>query len=188
MNRINKAAVHPDHRVQHRFPREARFCALCGGPMEHRPVLPDGNERPVCTQCGFVFFASPKLTVGCLVIDGGRVLLLRRGNEPALGKWTFPGGFVEFGERAIDAAVRETREEVGLRAIVDRLLGVYTDPSNHNAQLVTYLAHPEGGVPTLSSEAVAVRYFALPEIPWDSIAFPSTADALTDWARLVKVS
>ena len=156
--------------------------------MERRRVLPDGNERPVCTQCGFVFFASPNLAVGCLVIDGGRVLLLKRGNEPAMGRWTFPGGFVEFGERAIEAAVRETSEEVGLHAIVDGLLGVYTDTSNHNAQLIAYLAHQQSGTPTLSSEAVAVRYFAPPEIPWDAIAFPSTADALTDWSRLVKRS
>jgi len=153
--------------------------------MERRPVLPEGNEHPVCTRCGFVFFASPKLAVGCLVIEGGRVLLLKRGNEPAMGRWTFPGGFVEFGERAIDAAVRETSEEVGLRVGVDRLLGVYTDTSNHNAQLIAYLAHPQSDEPAPSSEAVAVRYFAPPEIPWDAIAFPSTADALTDWTSLV---
>ena len=113
---------------------------------------------------------------------------LRRGNQPAMGRWTFPGGFVEFGERAIDAAVRETSEEVGLRAIVHGLLGVYTDTSNHNAQLIAYLARPQSGAATLSSEAVEVSYFAPPEIPWNAIAFPSTADALTDWARLVKRS
>jgi len=156
--------------------------------MERRPVLPEGNEHPVCTRCGFVFFASPKLAVGSLVIDGGRVLLLKRGNEPAMGRWTFPGGFVEFGERAIDAAVRETSEEVGLAAVVDSLLGVYTDTSNHNAQLIAYLAHPHLGAPTRSSEAVAVRYFDPSEIPWDALAFPSTAEALTDWTRLVKRS
>jgi ADP-ribose pyrophosphatase YjhB (NUDIX family) len=188
LNKINQEAVHPNHSVQHRFPREVRFCALCGGSMEHRPVLPEGNEHPVCTRCGFVFFASPKLAVGCLVIDGGRVLLLKRGNEPAMGRWTFPGGFVEFGERAIDAAVRETSEEVGLRVGVDRLLGVYTDTSNHNAQLIAYLAHPQGSAPAPSSEAVAVRYFVPSEIPWNAIAFPSTADALTDWTSLVKRS
>ena len=188
MSRINRQAVHPNHSVQHRFPREVRFCPLCGGPMERRPVLPEGNEHPVCTRCGFVFFASPKLAVGSLVIDGGRVLLLKRGNEPAMGRWTFPGGFVEFGERAIDAAVRETSEEVGLAAVVDSLLGVYTDTSNHNAQLIAYLAHPHLGAPTRSSEAVAVRYFDPSEIPWDALAFPSTAEALTDWTRLVKRS
>lgn len=154
--------------------------------MEPRPVLPDGDDRPVCEQCGFVFFPSPKLVVGCLVIDDGRVLLLKRGNEPALGKWTFPGGFVEFAERATDAARRETEEEVGLRAKIDRLLGVYTDTSNHNAQLVAFLAHPESGTPNPSSEALEVRYYAPDEIPWDTLAFPSTTAALIDWVDLLK--
>jgi ADP-ribose pyrophosphatase YjhB (NUDIX family) len=180
---MKKPAVHANHSVQHRFPRDVRFCALCGGAMERRPVLPDGDERPVCEQCWFVFFPSPKLVVGCLVIDDGRVLLLKRGNEPAMGKWTFPGGFVEFAERAIDAAVRETMEEVGLRAKIDRLLGVYTDPTNHNAQMITYLAHPDGGEPAPSSEALEVRYFAPDEIPWDALAFRSTTVALTDWLK-----
>ncbi len=183
---MKKDPVHANHHVQHRFPKEVRFCALCGGEMEHRPVLPDRNEYPVCGRCGFVFFPSPKLVVGCLVVESGRVLLLRRGFEPAMGKWTFPGGFVEFAERAIDAAVRETAEEVGLRARVERVLGVYTDPSNHNAQLVAYLARPEAGSPTQSAEALEVRYFAPEEIPWDEIAFRSTRDALTDWLELVR--
>ena len=149
-------------------------------------MLPDGNEHPVCEGCGFVFFRSPKLVVGCLVIDRGRVLLIKRGNEPALGKWTFPGGFVDFAERAIDAAVRETIEEVGLQVSIDRLLGVYTDPSNHNAQLIAYLARPEIGEPSCSSEALEVRYCEPDEIPWDEIAFRSTHEALTDWLMSVK--
>jgi len=185
---MKKTAVHANHRVQHRFPLEVRFCALCSGTMEPCPVLPDGDERPVCEQCGFVFFPSPKLIVGCLVIDDGRVLLLKRGNEPAMGKWTFPGGFVEFAEPAIDAALRETMEEVGMRAKIDRLLGVYTDTANHNAQMITYLARPESGVPTTSSEALEVRYYAPEEIPWDDLAFTSTMAALTDWLALIKHS
>ncbi len=154
--------------------------------MERRPVLPDGNEYPVCSQCGFVFFPSPKLVVGCLVIDSGRVLLLKRGNQPSMGKWTFPGGFVEFAERTVDAALRETIEEVGLQARIDRLLGIYTDPSNHNAQMVAYLARPESGEPAPSPEAAEVRFFAPEEIPWEEIAFRSTVEALTDWLELVK--
>jgi ADP-ribose pyrophosphatase YjhB (NUDIX family) len=183
-----KPAVHPDHRVQHRFPRDVRFCALCGGAMESRPVLPEGKEHLRCEQCGFVFFPSPKLVAGCLVIESCRVLLLKRGNQPAMGKWTFPGGFVDFAEPAIDAALRETMEEVGMQVTVERLLGVYTDTSNHNTQIIVYLARRGTGAPACSDEAVEVRFFGVDEIPWAEIAFPSTRDALTDWARLVKAS
>ncbi|HKN01107.1 MAG TPA: NUDIX hydrolase [Candidatus Binataceae bacterium] len=185
---MKKDAVHANHHVQHRFPRDVRFCALCGGAMERRPVLPDGDERPVCERCGFVFFPSPKLVVGCLVIESGRVLLLKRGNEPSMGKWTFPGGFVDFAERAIDAAVRETAEEVGLQVQIDRLLGVYTDPANHNAQMVAYLARAHSGDPAPSAEALEVHYFTPQEIPWDEIAFRSSDEALHDWIATLKAT
>src|SRR5215475_5863882 len=185
---MKKPAVHADHRVQHRFPRDVRFCALCGGNMESRLVLPDEKELPVCESCGFVFFPSPKLVAGCLVIASDRVLLIKRGNEPEIGKWTYPGGFVDFAERAIDAAVRETYEEVGIRVTIDRLLGVYTDPSNHNAQSIVYLAEARDGRPTPSTEAVEVEFFAPKEIPWEQLAFRSTFDALTEWTNSVKSS
>jgi len=47
-------------------------------------------------------------------VDRGRLVLVRRSAEPALGKWSFPGGAVELGETVRDAAIRETKEECGL--------------------------------------------------------------------------
>ncbi|MGH7780108.1 MAG: NUDIX domain-containing protein [Candidatus Binataceae bacterium] len=181
-------AIHANHHVQHRYPAEVKFCALCGARMELRTILPDRKRMPACPSCGFVFFPSPKLVAGCLVVDAGRVLLLKRGIEPALGTWTFPGGFVDFAERAADAAARETLEEVGLRVQLGPLFGVYTDPINSKAQVIVYLATPTEGEPTLSEEATEIRYFTPDAIVWDSLAFQSTADALTDWVRSVKSS
>src|SRR5260221_6688144 len=120
-------AKHPDHRVQRNFPAKVSFCPLCSASMASRAVLPENSLRKVCTQCGFVLFPGPKLVTGCLVIDAGRVLLLRRGNWPALGRWTFPGGYVDFGENASDAAIRETHEAAGIRVALDGLLSVFTD-------------------------------------------------------------
>ena len=179
-------AIHANHHVQHRFPAEVKFCALCGAEMTTRTILPDRKRMPTCPRCGFVFFPSPKLVAGCLVVDAGRVLLLKRGFEPALGMWTFPGGFVEFAESAADAAARETLEEVGLRVEPGPLLGVYTDPTNAKAQVIVYLASCAGGEPIVSEEATEIRYFEPDAIVWDSLAFQSTRDALTDWLRSVK--
>jgi NADH pyrophosphatase NudC (nudix superfamily) len=78
-------AVETNHHVQHRYPGNVRFCALCCGAMRMRVVLPDRKRLMVCERCGFVHFSGPKLVAGCLVIDAGRVLLLRRGNEPRIG-------------------------------------------------------------------------------------------------------
>jgi ADP-ribose pyrophosphatase YjhB (NUDIX family) len=176
--------VHADHRIQREFPQNVRFCALCGGAMRMRTVKPDYKRFKVCERCGFVHFPSPKLVAGCLVIERGRVLLLRRGIEPEIGKWTFPGGYVDLGESPAAAALRETREEVGMQAELGRVLGVYADAANPIAAVVVYLATPGSEEASVTDEATEVRYFAPPEIPWDEIAFPTTRDALRDWVAL----
>src|SRR5690242_13308974 len=121
------------------------------------------------------------LVAGCLVIDTGRVLLLRRGIEPQIGKWTFPGGYVDLGESPAAAALRETSEEVGMRVELGRVLGVYMDPDHPSAAVIVYMARPGVEEAGVTDEATEVRYFAPAEIPWDEIAFVTTRDALRDW-------
>ena len=177
--------VHADHHIQHQFPQNVRFCALCGSEMRLRTVLPDQKRFKVCVSCGFVHFPGPKLVAGCLVVDSGRVLLLRRGIEPQIGKWTFPGGYVDLGESPAGAALRETREEVGIRVELRRVLGVYADPAHPIAAVVVYLAKPGIEEASVTDEATEVRYFAPPDIPWDEIAFRTTHDALRDWLAVI---
>ncbi|WP_141281058.1 NUDIX hydrolase [Pseudonocardia hydrocarbonoxydans] len=62
--------------------------------------------------------------VGGLVYDvHGRLLLVRRANEPGRGRWSVPGGRVEAGEDDAAAVVREMREETGLHVTPGRLIG-----------------------------------------------------------------
>jgi ADP-ribose pyrophosphatase YjhB (NUDIX family) len=184
----NECPVHADHRIQHEFPQNVRFCALCGCEMRMRTVLPDHKRFKVCPGCGFVYFPGPKLVAGCLVIDAGRVLLLRRGNEPQIGKWTFPGGYVDLGESPAAAALREAHEEVGMRVELGRVFGVYTDPVHPIAVVVVYTAKAGTEQARVTHEATEVRYFAPPDIPWREIAFPTTRDALRDWLTEVGIS
>jgi len=177
--------VHPNHRVQRDYPAKVKFCPLCGAAMTPRMLIPENVRRKVCTRCGFVLFPGPKLVAGCFVVDTGRVLLLRRGIEPAVGKWTFPGGYVDFGENSADAAVRETREEVGMRVGLGPLLGVFNDSV---LTVVVYLATPGLDAPSLSAEASEVRYFAPEDVPWRDLAFPTTTDALTAWVALTRTA
>ena len=76
------------------------------------------------------FPATPALTVDCVVFDlNGRVLLIRRGNEPFKGQYALPGGFVDVGEAVEDGCRRELREETGLSVGDLYLLGLYSDPA-----------------------------------------------------------
>ena len=165
----------------HRFlaPHTIRFCPLCGAPLAPEPVPPDHREQQVCTRCRFIFFLNPKVVAATIPERDGAVLLTRRTINPGRGLWTFPGGFVDFGESATDAAVRETFEETGLRVDLTGLLNVYTYPGA--PVIIVYRAHVLGGTLTPCAENDALEWVAAPAIPWDRLAFPSTREALREW-------
>jgi ADP-ribose pyrophosphatase YjhB (NUDIX family) len=150
-------------------------------------VAPDGHEQPVCSACGFVFYLASKLVAGTLPVHAGRVLLTRRAIEPARGLWTFPGGYVDWGEDVRDGARRETFEEVGLSVRLERLLGLYSYAGAPVVVVVYTATLPEGAEPVpCAREVLEAAYFAPGAIPWDALAFPSTRDALRDWVATVR--
>jgi 8-oxo-dGTP diphosphatase len=159
-------------------PDTIRYCPLCGAPLGRERLPPDHREQAVCTRCRFVFYLNPKLVAGTVPMRDGRVLLTRRAIDPAKGKWTFPGGFVDFGERTMDAAVRETLEETGIEVSITGLLGVYSYPDS--PVIVVYRAAVTGGTLTTCAENDAVEWISPANIPWPDLAFPSTRDALSE--------
>jgi ADP-ribose pyrophosphatase YjhB (NUDIX family) len=176
--------VEANHQLQHEYPRNVRFCPMCGGALEVRIVAPDHKENKVCTQCGFVYFLGPKLVAGCIIAENDRTLLLRRGLEPSLGKWTYPGGFVDLGETPVRCAIRETLEEVGMTVRDPELLGIYADRKDPSPIIVvTYLARPGPETPTTTPEATELRYFGVDEIPWNDLAFDTTIQAMEAWVK-----
>src|SRR5438445_5052257 len=72
--------------------------------------------------------AHPSGAVDGIVLHGGKLVAVRRKNEPYRGMPALPGGFVELGETTVEAVVREVREETGLETRVKRLVGVFSDP------------------------------------------------------------
>ena len=88
------------------------YCPRCGTLMERRVI--DNREREVCPACGFIFYRNPVPAVGVVVALEGKLALVRRRYEPRAGCWALPAGFMELGESAEDAAIRECHEETGL--------------------------------------------------------------------------
>lgn len=161
-------------------PSTIRFCPLCGSDLVRVPVPPDQKEEAVCSTCGFVFYLNPKVVAGTIPAEDGRILLVRRNINPSKGKWTFPGGFVDWGETVVGAALRETLEETGLRVDVDGLVGVYSYP-DAPVVIVVYRARVAGGALQLNHEIQEFAWLSPGEIPWDDLAFPSTRHALRDF-------
>jgi 8-oxo-dGTP diphosphatase len=68
---------------------------------------------------------KPIVGVGGVVIEDGRALLIRRGSEPLLGRWSIPGGTLELGETLIEGTERELMEETGLAVRVLDLIEIF---------------------------------------------------------------
>jgi 8-oxo-dGTP diphosphatase len=164
-------------------PIEYRFCPRCGGDLEKRIVKPTEPKRLVCLNCSFIFYQDPKVVAGTIFTLGGRIVLLKRGVEPAIGKWVFPGGYVDRGESVHEAAIRETKEESQMDVKLGPLLNVYSYPRSPNI-IVVYVAEAVGGELAAGDESVEAKVFAQEEIPWNDLAFDSTKDALKDYIKL----
>lgn len=152
----------------------------CGQRLTSAVPEGDTRRRLVCLDCGFVHYINPRPVAGVIPVREDRsVLLVRRAIEPRLGSWVFPGGFMDVGESAEEAAARETLEEARLEVMDLRLVGVYTrvEPG---VVVIVYegRAIGEGSV---GDETTEVRWFAPHEIPWEELAFDSTTAALQDW-------
>jgi len=164
-------------------PVEYRFCPRCGGGLEKRRIKASEPERLVCRRCSFILYLDPKVVAGTIAAIENRVVLLRRGVEPAMGRWVFPGGYVDRGESVQEAALRETKEEANLDVRLSALLGVYSYSHSPNV-IVVYSAEIIGGELAAGDESVEARTFAASQIPWEELAFPTTGDALRDYVRL----
>jgi ADP-ribose pyrophosphatase YjhB (NUDIX family) len=158
------------------------FCPKCGGKLSLTRIKAIEPERLVCEECSFIFYLNPKVAACTICTIDQEIPLLKRGIEPSYGKWVFPGGFVDLGERVEDAAIRETKEEVNLDVELRELVGVYSY-SNSPVVIIVYAADIIGGEFSACDECLEVRTFAPNEIPWNELAFPSTYEALRDYVR-----
>ena len=140
---------HHDHRGPH-----FRFCPKCGGTLSRQLLKPNEPKRLVCGSCAFIFYDDPKVAACTIPVIQGKILLLQRGIEPGYGKWVFPGGFLDRGERVEDAAIRETREETGLTVEVGHLLGAYSYPG-YPVVVLVYPATVLAGAPQALDETLA---------------------------------
>ena len=140
----------------------------------------------MCADCGHVAYENPKVVVGSVVVDAGRVLMCRRAIEPRKGYWTLPAGYLELGETLEEGAAREALEEAEASIAIDGILGVFSIARIGQVQVIfrARFADPSRPIFSPGPESLEVRLFGDEEIPWNDIAFPSVHWALNAWRNL----
>lgn len=155
------------------------FCPLCGSELVGRHI--EHKTRMVCPSCEFVHYRNPVPASGIILVEEGKVLLVKRKFDPREGMWTLPAGFVEADEDAAACAVREMKEETNLDVEIVRLFNVYSafDDPRTAVVLVLYLGRKTGGELECGDDASDARFFRLNDLPAE-IAFLAHRWALSD--------
>lgn len=151
---------------------DIHFCPTCATPIVIRDKF--GQPRPVCPACGWVYFDDPKVAAATLIVENGKILLVRRVNEPHRGLWTLPAGFINGGEDPAQAAIRECFEETGLEVRITALLDIFARREHARGAdfVIFYQAEVTGGTLQPADDADAAEWFAFESLP--PLAFDAT--------------
>jgi 8-oxo-dGTP diphosphatase len=138
-----------------------------------------------------IYPERPIVAVGAVILDGERVLLVQRGQEPLKGEWSLPGGAVEIGETLEAAVVREVREETSLDVVVGPVVEVLDSirrdaagRAEYHYIIIDYQCLVRTGtsaVATRGTDAADVRWVPIEEL--DRYRVTSTAIAVIRKAR-----
>jgi len=114
----------------------------------------------------------PIIGVGAVIVDSGRVLLVRRDSEPLKGEWSIPGGMLELGEKLRDGIRREVLEETGLvvepGGVLDVFDSIFTDTegrTEYHYVLIDYLCRPLSGEAKAGTDVSEVRWVSENDLP-----------------------
>jgi 8-oxo-dGTP diphosphatase len=155
------------------------YCQQCGGITVEAER--DGKLRPVCTACGAITYFDPKVAAAVVIERDGKLLFGRRGpGTRSPGLWSFPAGFVERGEQVETAAIRETREEVGLTVELGPLLGLFS-ATGETVVLAVFAATAAHGDAVAADDLTEIGWFSPDALP--VLAFPHDERIIALWKR-----
>lgn len=159
-----------------------RYCPACGVPLSQNT-----HEHPHlhCASCNWRQYQNPAPGVVIVIPEGDSVLLGKRTSRSfAPGKWCLPGGFIEFDEDFLMAAIREVREETGLRVTIRSILSVVSNflaPELHTL-VVVLLAEVVGGKLAAGDDLEELQWAPLTG-PFPDLAFEADRHIIERYAR-----
>ncbi|MBE9592457.1 MAG: NUDIX hydrolase [Proteobacteria bacterium] len=159
------------NREKNRIITKFSYCPRCGARCISTSSVIHSKVR--CPRCGFILYQNPYPGIVVLIVDNDMILLGERDNKVFMGgKWSLPGGFIEFDEDFLSAAHREIMEETGLSIKIISIISVVSNffsPDLHTLVIVL-LANKMNGTLRPGDDMVKLEWFPISG-PFPSMAF-----------------
>jgi len=146
--------------------KEYIFCPICGTTLQIGMI--EEKERKYCPKCDFINYKNPLPVALAIAIKDKDFLLIKRGLPPRKGMWASPSGFIEIGETAEEACLRELKEETGVSGEIVKLVGVVRREDREvygDMLIVAYLVEVGNEELKPGSDVEDVRFFSVDELP-----------------------
>jgi len=146
--------------------KEYIFCPICGTALQIGTI--EGKEGKFCPKCDFVDYKNPLPVALAIAVKDKDFLLIKRGLPPRKGMWASPSGFIEIGETAEEACLRELKEETGVSGEIVKLVGVVRREDKEiygDMLIVEYLIRVVNEELTPGNEVEDVKFFSVGELP-----------------------
>ena len=147
--------------------QEAKFCIKCGNLLQEKKE--EEKIRKKCPNCGWIYYENPVPASASVVLnDKNEILLIRRGVEPALGKWALPSGYIEIDQTPQECAVDELEEETGLKGTIIKSLGYFMQDSPICKKVISFgfFLKQTAGKLQAGDDALEAKFFPISEIPY----------------------
>jgi 8-oxo-dGTP diphosphatase len=159
------------------------YCPRCGTRCISTPSF--RHRQLQCEKCGFSLYQNPSPGVVVLIIDNDMILLGERDNKVFMGgKWSLPGGFIEFDEDFLTSAHREILEETGLSIKIISIISVVSNffsPDLHTLVIVL-LAQKMSGSLQSGDDMVKLEWFPISG-PFPSMAFEADTHIIERYSK-----
>jgi ADP-ribose pyrophosphatase YjhB (NUDIX family) len=161
--------------------KQRKHCLYCGGEITKKSE--DGVLRDFCPCCNSYFYENPLPVVSTIIESSRRILLVKRGRAPSKGLWCLPSGFAEAGESIEEAALRELKEETGIKGKIIKLLDVDSYKSRFYGDLLflTFIVEQSGGKLAAGDDCSQARFWPVNKLP--PLAFRSNKRALDAYIK-----
>ncbi len=146
--------------------QEHVFCPMCGASLQTGVF--EGKERKFCPRCGFIDYRNPLPVALAIAVKDGKVLLIKRGLPPRKGMWASPSGFIEIGETAEEACLRELKEETGISGEIVKLAAVIRREDKEvygDMLIVAFLVKAGDEKLDPGTEVEDARFFSIDQLP-----------------------